>query len=69
MALDDPRVAATTIAVDTMKVRATDFAIDAATETLLYENGRRAAIDFLDGVDGAPGWDPSAAGSLSRRGA
>ena len=57
LVLDNPRVAARTIAVDTMKVRATDFDIDKATEARLYKNGRQAATDFLDGVDDQAGWD------------
>jgi len=60
MALDDPAVLARTIAVDTLKVRATDFDIDDATQARLYENGRDATTAFLDGGDGRPGWDPAA---------
>jgi len=47
LVLDDPAVLARTISVDTMKVRATDFDIDAATQDQLYENGRAAAAAFL----------------------
>jgi len=47
LVLDDPAVLARTISVDTMKVRATDFDIDSATQEQLYENGRKAATDFL----------------------
>jgi len=57
MHIADPSVQARTIFVDTMKVRATDFDIDAATQQQLYDNGRRAATSFLDGGDGRPGWD------------
>jgi NTE family protein len=55
--LDDPSVLARTISVDTLDVRPTDFDIDRKTQVTLYENGRRAAADFLDGVGGRPGWD------------
>lgn len=55
--LDDPDVLARTISVDTMNVRPTDFDIDRPTQLRRYENGRRAAADFLDGVGGAPGWE------------
>ena len=47
LVLDDPAVLARTISVDTMKVRATDFDIDAATQDQLYEHGRAAAAAFL----------------------
>ena len=43
MHIDDPSVLARTIFVDTMKVRATDFDIDATTQEQLYDNGRHAA--------------------------
>jgi NTE family protein len=58
--LDDPDVLARTISVDTMSVRPTDFDIDRATQVSLYNNGRKAATDFLDGVGGLPGWDSQA---------
>ncbi|MHB1535996.1 MAG: patatin-like phospholipase family protein, partial [Acidimicrobiales bacterium] len=51
MHLDAPGVLARTIFVDTDKVKATDFAIDAATQELLYQNGRRAATRFLQTWD------------------
>ncbi len=57
LVLDDPAVLARTISVDTMKVRATDFDIDRATQDQLYENGRQAATAFLAGVANTPGWD------------
>lgn len=49
--LDDPCVVRRTIFVDTFGVRATDFEIDTATKTRLYENGRHAAGRFLDRWD------------------
>jgi NTE family protein len=52
LVLDDPAVLARTITVDTMKVRATDFEIDSTTQDQLYENGRRAATEFLGSVAG-----------------
>jgi NTE family protein len=57
MHIDDPSVQARTIFVDTMKVRATDFDIDAPTQQRLYDNGRAAAEAFLDGSNGKPGWN------------
>jgi NTE family protein len=64
--LDDPGVLARTISVDTMSVRPTDFDIDRQTQVSLYENGRKAATDFLDGVDGRPGWDGQAGAASSQ---
>jgi NTE family protein len=55
--LDRADVRARTIFVDTMKVRATDFDLDRATQQQLFDNGRRAAERFLDGADGRPGWE------------
>jgi NTE family protein len=57
MHIDDASVVARTIFVDTMKVRATDFDIDATTQQKLYDNGRAAAEVFLDGGDGQLAWD------------
>jgi len=57
MHIDDPSVQDRTIFIDTMNVRATDFAIDEETQQRLYENGRSAAERFLDGAPGQPGWD------------
>jgi NTE family protein len=57
MHIDDPSVQARTIFIDTMKVRATDFDIDATTQQQLYDNGRHAAEQFLDGAPGHPAWD------------
>jgi NTE family protein len=57
MHIDDPAAQARTIFIDTMKVRATDFDIDAATQQRLYDNGRRAAEKFFDGDGTTPGWD------------
>lgn len=51
MHLDDPAVIARTIFVDTFKVRATDFAIDRATQDALYESGRKYAERFITGWD------------------
>jgi NTE family protein len=57
MHVDDPAVQARTIFVDTMKVPATDFDLDEATQEALYKNGRDAALRFLDGGDGQPPWN------------
>ncbi|MGO8877167.1 MAG: patatin-like phospholipase family protein [Acidimicrobiales bacterium] len=45
--LNDPDVERRTIFVDTFGVKATDFAIDAATQQRLFESGRSAAEAFL----------------------
>lgn len=45
--LDDPCVVRRTVFVDTSGVRATDFDLDDATKTRLYESGRQAAEKFL----------------------
>lgn len=55
--IEDETVLARTIFVDTMKVRATDFDIDRATQSQLFDNGRRAAEKFLDGDGERPAWD------------
>ena len=57
MHIDNPAVVARTIFVDTMKVRATDFGLDAKTQQQLYDNGRNAAENFLDGTPESPAWD------------
>lgn len=49
--IDDESVIARTMFVDTTGVRATDFDLDERTQQGLYENGRRAAGDFLEGWD------------------
>jgi NTE family protein len=43
-----------------MKVRATDFDIDRATQDQLYENGRKAATDFLANAAGQIGTEGGA---------
>jgi NTE family protein len=57
MHIDDPGAVVRTIFVDTMKVRATDFGIDAKTQQQLYDNGRKAAAQFLDGTPDQPAWN------------
>lgn len=49
--LNDPDVVERTIFVDTDGVQATDFHLDRATADRLYQNGRRAARQFLDSWD------------------
>ena len=51
MHIDDPSVLARTMFVDTLQVKATDFAIDEATQDLLFTNGRAGAKKFLAGWD------------------
>ena len=63
LVLDDPAVLARTISVDTMKVRATDFDIDSDTQNQLYENGRKAATEFLAQAATPPGPDAAPAGA------
>lgn len=55
--VDRDDVTARTIFVDTGKVKATDFGLDPATQNMLFQNGREAALKFLDGASGQPGWD------------
>jgi NTE family protein len=54
MQLDDPLVAKRTIFIDTFGVNATDFDLDLGTRQKLYENGRQAALTFLET------WNPAA---------
>ena len=49
--LDDERVLARTMFVDTTGVKATDFDLDEDTQERLFENGRRAARKFLEHWD------------------
>lgn len=60
MHIDDPCTAARTIFVETFKVKATDFDIDAATQNLLYESGKKSAKQFLKEWDFA-GWQKTCA--------
>ena len=46
-----------TIFVDTGKVRTTDFDLSTEDREMLYQNGRKAAIEFLEGSDRRPAWD------------
>ncbi len=55
--VEDPSVTARTIFVDTLDVGATDFDLDRATAEALYESGRTAATQFLDGDADHPPWD------------
>lgn len=54
MHIDDESVIARTIFVDTGHIKATDFGLSSDDRDTLYNNGRQAAINFLDGP---PGWD------------
>ncbi len=45
--VDQPSVASRTIFVDTHEVRSTDFGIDRDTKARLFDNGLRAAANFL----------------------
>lgn len=55
--LDREDVVSRTIFIDTGKVRTTDFDLDRAAAQQLYDNGRNAAEQFLDGTEERPGWD------------
>jgi NTE family protein len=57
MHIDRPDVVARTIFVDTLGVKATDFALSKEMAELLFESGQRAATTFLDGDDEHPPWD------------
>jgi NTE family protein len=57
MHINNPDVLARTIFIDTGAVKATDFDVDKATQQMLYDNGRAAAIQFLDGDATRPGWN------------
>lgn len=57
MHIESADAVARTIFIDTGSVRTTQFDLTAADRDLLYENGRTAAIRFLDGTEGSPGWD------------
>jgi NTE family protein len=57
MHIDRPDIVARTIFVDTLGVKATDFALSKETAELLFESGRRAATTFLDGDHEHPPWD------------
>jgi NTE family protein len=51
MHIDDEKVLARTMFVDTTGVRATDFDLDDRTQETLYEKGRQAAVEFLKDWD------------------
>lgn len=57
MHLEDPATVDRTIFVDTTGVKATDFDLTAKKAQELYQNGRTAALKFLEGFDGKPKWD------------
>ncbi|MGP9681625.1 MULTISPECIES: patatin-like phospholipase family protein [unclassified Brachybacterium] len=57
MHIEDSHAVARTIFIDTAAVRPTQFDLSAADRELLYREGRRAAIEFLDGTTTQPGWD------------
>jgi NTE family protein len=57
MHIEDPAVIVRTIFVHTKKVKATDFDLDPDTQNMLFQNGREAALKFLDGGPGQPAWD------------
>lgn len=55
MHIDSADAVARTIFIDTGKVRTTQFDLTDSDRDLLYRNGRKAAIKFLDGTERAPG--------------
>lgn len=54
MHIHNTDAAARTIFVDTGKVQATDLNLSKTQQDELFENGRAAALKFLDGGDGRP---------------
>jgi hypothetical protein len=48
MHLDDPKIIDRTIFIDTFGVNATDFGITPAVQDKLYQNGRKAALTWLN---------------------
>jgi NTE family protein len=46
--LDQPWVQERTVEVDTREINPLDFRLAPSTQQLLYDNGRRAALDFLE---------------------
>lgn len=57
MHIESADAIARTIFIDTGKVRTTQFDLTEADRDMLYRNGRHAAITFLDGSEGTPGWN------------
>lgn len=57
MHIQKPSVVVRTIFVDTADIKATDFDLTDVQRDLLFANGRKAAIKFLDGADDQPPWD------------
>lgn len=57
MHVDSADARARTIFIDTGEVRTTEFDLSEAQREMLFAQGRRAAIDFLDGTATRPGWD------------
>ena len=55
--IDEAAATARTIVIDTGTVRATDFDLDREAQDILFRKGREAALEFLDGEPGQPGWD------------
>jgi NTE family protein len=55
--IDEPSVQDRTIFIDTGDVRSIDFDITRDQSDWLYRQGRDAAVAFLDGGEGEPGWD------------
>ncbi len=55
--LQEPEVVDRTIFVDTTGIKSTDFDLSPEKAEWLYQNGRNAAIKFLDGAPDQPGWD------------
>ncbi|WP_193105833.1 patatin-like phospholipase family protein [Brachybacterium sp. FME24] len=55
--IDASHSLARTIFIDTAAVRPTKFDLSEADHDLLYESGRQAATDFLDGTETREPWD------------
>jgi NTE family protein len=57
MHVDKLDIQARTIFVDTGTIQATDFGLTDDDCDTLYQNGRRAALNFFDGTPDQPAWD------------
>jgi NTE family protein len=55
--IDDSHAVARTIFIDTESVRPTQFDLSEQERESLYQKGRRAAAEFLDGTETRPAWD------------
>lgn len=57
MHIEDSHAVARTIFIDTDAVRPTEFDLSDEDREMLYQQGRRAATEFLDGAGAQQAWD------------